>query len=271
MFQRKDTQSFITRKLLMQMSTLDSITGDCTHLIVPFLRNQEMEQLFKFKIAHRNIKTIYNLDASTLQDIGVKAIVKLLVEGGFDGIIVDNVHLDSIQCVFKLFNIMDKLPPPYNFIWTKLLAISNEVQNVTFYKELLTQGVIFVSPTSLVKKLTDIGIPPASIVLNFHDQAKTNIEIVKYAKLGGLAVYNNDDCNMAFGQLKNTLENKENHLEYPTSTMVRNIVREFSYINDNAIVDIIESYTNEPDPLCKQSTTIYNDKILTIMLNIDFI
>lgn len=272
-FMLKDThQSLISRNILMQMSTLDDITNKCTHLIVSSLQNQEMEQLFKLKIAHRNIKTMYNINALTLQGIGVKAVVKLLVEGGFDGIIVDNVHLDSIQCILKLFNVMDKLPPPYNFNWTKSLVISNEVQNdfsnkITFYKELLTQGVIFVSPTSLVKKLTDIGIPPSSIVLNFHNQAKTNIDIVKYAKLGGLVVYNKDDCNMAFGQLKHTLENKANHLEYPTSTMVRNIVRDTDY----SIDDIIDSYTIESEPLCKQSTTIYNDNILTITLNIDFI
>lgn len=252
--------SDITRDIFYNLSSLQeydnppTLTDKCTHIITSNLDHGSMTSVYNFKSIHRNVKVLYIINPIKLRDLGIKNTIKLLAEWGFDGIIVDTgstaVTNRDGQYICKFFKALSILPQPYDFQWKKCIRIHDDIQCVANYFNVEDLNII--SPLIHVKQLTDIGVARARIILDSQGTGhlETKLESVKYNKLGGIMTHNNEECLVSFEHLKHTLNIQDNHLDYPTSNVVRQIEIEQKQLND-----ILDSYS---------------ETVLTITLDIDF-
>lgn len=255
MYIATDTQPSIKRDIFCLTS---SPCETCTYMVISTLDHGDMTILFNFKSSHRNVKTLYNLDTTTLRDLGIKTVIKLLAEWAFDGIVVSTIRDENIQYVYKFLKALDQLPPPYDFQWKKCITIDESVTEEELHHIISccnVPGLTVISPIHQVKQLTDAGISPACIVVDSDD-----IETVKYNKLGGIMTHNKEECLLAYNNLKHTLHLQDNHLDYPTSTLVRQILQE------NQLNEILDSYTSS-----RSENVEDEDHVISVTLDIDFI
>lgn len=256
--------SSFKREIFFKTDFLGNTGQKCTYIVISSLNYFEMRDIYNFKSCHRNMKTMYSMDAITISDLGIKNVIKLLTEWALDGIIINNINQDTVECVCKFFKALDKLPSPYDFQWKKcinLFNVSLDSQNII---ELVKDCTTVISPITKIKQLTDSGILPDSIILNVEDlnEADRCVELVKFIKLGGIMIHNEDGCSLAFNSFEHTLHIQQNHLDYPTSNIVRQIANE----KRQQLDDIIDSYF-------LPNSNIYNisDGVLKISVDIDFI
>lgn len=263
----RNQMSSIDRNIILFLDDTSDIEVDltncCTYISSPHLKHSH--HLFLAKTANRNLKTLYQVDANLLAQIGVKRGIKLLTEWGFDGILVTNVSPRHKYIICKFFETLDKLPPPYDFLWTKCIRFANNASKKETLKTINDTNILFLCSQSCVRSLTDCGIENKQILIEM--ETDDSIELVKYVKLGGLFTNNYNNGMIAYNQLEHTIQDKSNNLDYPTSSFVREIQQ------SDLIDDIINDYQNETT--IESNSVVAHKQVnsdhITVVLDIDFI
>lgn len=245
-----------------------SVTDTCTYSIISTLDHEDMKRNYDFKSCHRNVKTLYHISVTTLRDLGIKNVIKRLTEWAFDGIVFKGASNENdAKYICKFIKALDQLPPPYDFQWKKCLIIPDDM-STTDLRYIMNQftrsNLTMISPLTQIKHLTDAGISPSCIILDVNTtllEDKNGLDLVKFNKLGGIVTYSKDACLLAFNNLNHSLNVQNNHLDYPTSNLVRQIEQD----NQKQLDEIIENYTSS------RSEKFGDDEFLSVSVDIDFI
>lgn len=232
------------------------LLSKCTHISVPYniitndgIKLQDVtfiQNLFKLKLNNRYIKTLLSINVDDIQTLTTKKFLNILIDCGFDGVIFNNIFNTNSNIVYNIISLLSSLPPPYNFDWEFILHTDTKIilpiSNITY----------IITPKTSVKAFTDLGWKPQQILVSSNIDDQDILEFVKFNKLGG--IYNiNDFSSLYINGLHHSLNYKnKNHIEYPTSKLLNNIINQ-------DIETILDAYNS-----CSEN-------ILSIEIDINFL
>lgn len=229
----------INRQVLLKLQDNNYIKNSYTHLVLDNVNNNELiEQLYTLKKENRKLKLIYILNLDKGIQYGTKNIIKMLINYCFDGVIFENISsVENIYYIYKLMNIMLKLPRPYNFKWDFYIKTNNFDIILDLFRllksnnhENIINGII--TNYEYIKLLTDNGFNSSLFIIN---NTETDTEIIdkinkmgiiyliKMNKLGG--IYTDELYNLGSELISSNNGLKNNHINYPNSEIVKSASR----------------------------------------------
>lgn len=236
----------ITRRILLKKEYNNYTNENFTHLIIENNNIDSIKEFYILKKRNRYIKIIYELDIFKYTDINIKNIIKLLINYCVDGIIFKNIKYDNIVFIHNIIDIIEKLPSPYDFKWEFFIktndidiildlfrlfksnnnenAISGIITNYEYIKLLTDNGFkssLFIIDDDSKQIITELQENKENINLS-ENYKKINkmgiIYVIKMNKLGGIYTKKLYDLGK---ELINSSNVEENHIEYPTSDIVK--------------------------------------------------
>lgn len=244
----------MNRRILLKLENSNYINQDYTHLIIkePIENIDLIKELYILKTKNRYIKILYEVDINTITETtkdsmctkgtkNIKSVIKSVINYCADGIIFKNIQYDKIIFVHNIIDIIEKLPQPYNFKWEFFIQ-SNDMDIILdlfrLFKSNNNENVIsgIITNYEYIKILTDNGFKPDLFIIDDkitdkntgnENYKKINkmgiIYVIKMNKLGGICtdnLYNlgNELLNIKDGLISGI---KENHIDYPTSDIVK--------------------------------------------------
>ncbi|NBP01494.1 MAG: hypothetical protein EBU90_15410 [Proteobacteria bacterium] len=216
--------------------------------------------MYNHKSEHRDIKALFNIKADNVSTFGCKFVIKMTMDYGMDGLVLDDVNESNVSSIIKLLQAIVKLPPPYNFKWdiffrfnnttiTDLCAIFKNIKTVQLFH--LVSGIIV--PELLLQSMTDYGFEPHLIMIDSTEQnINFQLDSVKSNKFGGMCCKNVELCKSIYQQLKHSLVTHTNHLDYPTSR----------FIKDLEVNNIIDAYSSNNPQLPSPLSFVVNIELL---------
>lgn len=208
-----------------------------THLSIEYTicKKSIVMKLFDEKIKNRHLRTIMIIDANIILENGIKKIIKDLINNGFDGIQFHNVSNLNIKNIFYTILTIKKLPEPYNFEWE--FFIESSILNIDSpFKKLILENInnIIFESTDLINILNISCIKTNHIIFNSkHSENDSLIEYIKYNNNGGIITYTTNNLNkLYYNGLKHNLTNVFNHIYYPDSKILKNLLNDEKEINN---------------------------------------
>lgn len=182
-------------------------------------------QLFEYKLNNRLTKLILDI-----KDVdSVKNVIKTFTNLGCDGIYFDTMHTsDSFDRIEQILTVASRMPYPYDARWYFYISFASFESGLVFFRRLKYKKIedmitAVVVHTDEVKQYTDFGFNPCKIIVK---QREEDIAVVcgniKTNKLGGVYIAENIRSNIvAKKELCHSLEQSENHIDYPSSSLLK--------------------------------------------------
>uniref|UniRef100_A0A6C0H6X9 Uncharacterized protein n=1 Tax=viral metagenome TaxID=1070528 RepID=A0A6C0H6X9_9ZZZZ len=228
------SNSTLNRKIICQVYDSNNVVDSiCTHysLSITDLDTELLTCIYNHKSENRHIKALFNIKADNVYTFGSKFVIKMTMDYGMDGLVLDDVNESNVSNIIKLLQAIVRLPPPYNFKWdiffrfnkttiTDLCAIFKNIKTVQLF--FLVSGIIV--PDRLLQSMTDYGFEPHLIMMESEEQnINFQLDNVKNNKFGGMFCKNVEICKIIYQPLKHSLVTHTNHLDYPTSRFVKDL------------------------------------------------
>ena len=261
----------LNRKIICQITETDNIIESvCTHCAfsITNLDTELLTRMYNHKSENRQTKALFSINAHNVATFGSKFVIKMTMDYGMDGLVLDNVNNDNVLSIIRLLQAIIKLPSPYNFHWDIFLGFENTPptntisQLCTILKKIKENNLFdaisgIIVPDSFLQSLTDNQFDPhLLLVYAMETKLDTQLDNVKNNKFGGMYCNNPHTCRKIHQHLKHSLVEHTNHLDYPTSR----------FIKDCQVGSIIEAYTgNEETMDCRHNGQ------MSVVVNIDFL
>ncbi len=262
----------IERNILCNVSCSEDLTNQATYLILNTDEQSLSLEAFRLKQANRNVKTLLHIDSGQLSSTSLKALILKATDCGVDGFIIKNPVTDDVHTIKRLQSLLLRLPSPYDFKWD-LFVVAGDPVDISVIKNIVDVIDGIIVQRKEVKHLTDNHIDKSQVIV-FADNIAI-ADFVKYNKLAGVMITNTIMVDTFHAELQNTLQNKTNAIDYPTSKLLK----QEKIQQEEIVSDIIESYSySEPTVQHDKNSSKNNEHsssenmyTFTVSLDIDLI
>jgi hypothetical protein len=189
---------------------------ECNFVSISYSKvtDEYAKELFKWKLKNRGVKML--LEIEDISNNFIKTLIKDLTEYGFDGCIIRNAKEQDVQIINNLQMSLSRLPPPYDFGWEIFIEIGSNTKVIRTFS-INKPTTKYIVKSQYVKALTDDNTSPMNIIVD------NDIEYMMYHKLGG-AWITSENINLdTVLKSKDKLKVHENHIEYPSSQVLKGI------------------------------------------------